>query len=140
MERHFSSRHEEIRDVFLAIPYLCPTKTELKICKIHIPNQIQGSETIDSFMTRWRMCARDCNFSDSDELMRDRIVLTHFLIHSFETVPNSKKLQTTTEMRLLKDFKIQIALKILWKKREIAHFEQFTFFHNVFLKHFSSMC
>ena len=34
--------------------------------------------------------------------------LTHSLIHHFETVPNSKKLQTTTEMWLLKDFKIQI--------------------------------
>ena len=35
--------------------------------------------------------------------------LTHNLIQHFETVPNSKKLQTTTEMWLLKDFKIQIA-------------------------------
>ena len=35
-------------------------------------------------------------------------ILTHSLIHHFETVPNSKKLQTTTEMWLLKDFKIQI--------------------------------
>ena len=34
--------------------------------------------------------------------------LTHSLIHHFETVPNSKKLQTTTEMWLLKDFKVQI--------------------------------
>ena len=34
---------------------------------------------------------------------------THSLILHFETVPNSKKLQTTTEMWLLKDFKIQIA-------------------------------
>ena len=30
------------------------------------------------------------------------------LIHYFETVQNSKKLQTTTEIWLLKDFKIQI--------------------------------
>ena len=29
--------------------------------------------------------------------------LTHSLINHFETVPNSKKLQTTTEMWLLKD-------------------------------------
>ena len=35
-------------------------------------------------------------------------LLTHSLIHHFETVPNSKKLQTTTVMWLLKDFKIQI--------------------------------
>ena len=47
------------------------------------------------------------------------------LIHHFETVPYSKKLQTTTEMWLLNYFKIQIAWKTLWKKGEIAHFEQF---------------
>ena len=35
-------------------------------------------------------------------------LLTHSLIHHFKTVPNSKKLQTTTEMWLLKDFKIHI--------------------------------
>ena len=35
--------------------------------------------------------------------------LTHSLIHHFETVPNSKNLQTTSEMWLLEDFKIQIA-------------------------------
>ena len=38
----------------------------------------------------------------------DILVLTHSLIHHFETVPNSKKLQTTTELWLLKDIKIQI--------------------------------
>ena len=37
------------------------------------------------------------------------VKLTHSLTHHFETIPNSKKLQTTTEMWLLKDFKIQIA-------------------------------
>ena len=36
-------------------------------------------------------------------------LLTRSLLHHFETVQNSKKLQTTTEMWLLKDFKIQIA-------------------------------
>ena len=41
--------------------------------------------------------------------------VTHSLIQHFETVPNSKKLQTTTEMWLLKDSKIQIAWKTLWK-------------------------
>ena len=34
---------------------------------------------------------------------------THSLIYHFETVPNSKKLQTTPEMWLLKDRKISIA-------------------------------
>ena len=40
-------------------------------------------------------------------------LLTHFLIHNFEAVQNSKKLQMTTEMWLLKDFKIKIAKKTL---------------------------
>ena len=35
--------------------------------------------------------------------------LTRSLIHMFETVPISKELRTTTEMWLLKDFKIQIS-------------------------------
>ena len=43
---------------------------------------------------KWKLCGKG---------------LTHSLIHHFETAPNSKKLQTTTEMRLLKDFMIQIA-------------------------------
>ena len=36
-------------------------------------------------------------------------LITHSLIHHFETVPNSKKLQTTKEILPLQDFKIQIA-------------------------------
>ena len=35
--------------------------------------------------------------------------LTHSLLHHFESVSNSKKLQTTTDMWLLKAFKIRIA-------------------------------
>ena len=35
--------------------------------------------------------------------------LIHSLNHHFETVPNSKKLQTKTEIWLSKDFKIQMA-------------------------------
>ena len=38
-----------------------------------------------------------------------RFSLTHALIHHFGSVQNSKKLQTTTEMWLLENFKIQIA-------------------------------
>ena len=66
--------------------------------------------------------------------------LAHFLIHHIETIPNSKKLQTSTEMWLLKDFKIQIAQKALWKKVKLLILSNFTFFHNVFLQLFSSMC
>ena len=35
-------------------------------------------------------------------------ILNYSQIHHFETVPDSKKLQKTTELWLLKDFKIQI--------------------------------
>ena len=57
----------------------------------------------------------------------------------FDTVPNSKKQQKTTEMWLLKDFKIQIAQKTLWKKVKLLILSNFTFFHNVFLKQFTSV-
>ena len=35
--------------------------------------------------------------------------LIHSPIYHFETVPNSKKLQMTTEMWLLKNLKVQVA-------------------------------
>ena len=66
--------------------------------------------------------------------------LTHSPIHHFETILNSKKLQTTTEIWLLKDFKIQITLTTLRKKMKLLNFINFTFFHYVFLQLFSSMC
>ena len=62
--------------------------------------------------------------------------LTRSLIHHFENVPNSKKLQTTTEMWLFKNFKIQIASKTLWREVKLLKMSNFTFFHNVFLKFF----
>ena len=49
------------------------------------------------------------------------LVLAHL-----ETVSNSKKLQTTTEMWLLKDFEIQIAQKTLWKKVKLLILSSFT--------------
>ena len=42
--------------------------------------------------------------------------LTLSLIHHFETVPNSKKLQMTTERWLLKDFKIRLHRKHCGKR------------------------
>ena len=56
-------------------------------------------------------------------------VLTHSQIHDFETVPNSKMLQTTTELWLLKDFKIQIAEKTIWKKVKLLILSNFTFLY-----------
>ena len=64
------------------------------------------------------------------------ILLIHSLKHHFETVSNSKKLQTTSELLLLKDFKIQIAKKNIVEKGEIAHFEQFHLFPQCFPKGF----
>ena len=57
-------------------------------------------------------------------------------MHHFETVPNSNKLQTTTEMWLLMDFKIQIqdCLENIVEKGEIA--EQFHLFPECFAKRF----
>ena len=63
-------------------------------------------------------------------------LLTHYLIHHFENVPNSKKLRTTTEMWLLKDFKIRTAQKTLWTKVKLLKMSNFTFVHNVYLKFF----
>lgn len=38
-------------------------------------NEVQGTETIDSFVTRLRLRAQDCDFgANSDEMIRDRIV------------------------------------------------------------------
>ena len=37
-------------------------------------NEVQGSETIDSFVTRLRLKARDCSFDKPEEMIRDRIV------------------------------------------------------------------
>ena len=57
-------------------------------------------------------------------------LLTHSLIYHFETILNSKKVQTTTEMWQLKDFKIQIALKHCGKRWNCSCFPK-AFFFNV---------
>ena len=54
----------------------------------------------------------------------------------FVTIPNSKKLQTTTEMWLLKDFKDTDCKENIVKKGEIAHFGQFYLFPQCFPKLF----
>ena len=61
-----------------------------------------------------------CNILDVELKSREAVKTNHYseivtlkltrsLIHHFETALNSNKLQTATEMWLLKDFKIQIA-------------------------------
>ena len=37
-------------------------------------NELQNNDNIDAFLTRLRLIARDCNFNDEDEMIRDRIV------------------------------------------------------------------
>ena len=66
-------------------------------------------------------------------------ILVHSLLHHFGLVPNSKKLQTTIEMWLLKDFKIHVLHRKHCgnrRKFEIANFEQFHLFPKCFPKAF----
>jgi hypothetical protein len=37
-------------------------------------NEIQGEDSIDSYITRLRIRVRDCNFNDTDDMIRDRLV------------------------------------------------------------------
>ena len=37
-------------------------------------NEVQNQDTIDAFVTRLRLSARDCSFDKADEMIRDRIV------------------------------------------------------------------
>ena len=73
------------------------------------------------------------NFFFRQRLRTFTTMLTHSLVHHFETVPNSNKLQTTTEMWLLKDFD---CIENIVEKGEIAHFEQFHLFLQCFPKAF----
>ena len=59
-------------------------------------------------------------------------------LHHFATVPNSKKLQTTTEMWLLKRFQNKDYIENIVENGEIAYFEQShlsTMFPNSFFLH-----
>ena len=59
--------------------------------------------------------------------------LTHSLIHHFETVPNSKKLQTTTKMWLSRVLRYRLHKKHCGKNVKLLILSNFAFFHNVFL-------
>ena len=67
-----------------------------------------------------------------------RSCVNQFPITPFWDVPNSEKLQMTTEMWLFKDY--TDSKENIVEKGEIAYLSNFTFFHNVFLKLFCSMC
>ena len=67
---------------------------------------------------------------------KQKFSLTHSLIHHFQTTPNSKKLQTTTKMCLLKEFSDTDYIENIMEKGKIAHFEQFHLFPQCFLRDF----
>ena len=62
--------------------------------------------------------------------------LIHSLTHHFETIPNSKKLQTTIEMWPLKGFQDTYCIENIVVKGEMAHFEQFHLFPQCLSKAF----
>ena len=64
--------------------------------------------------------------------------LTHSLIHHFETIPNSKKLQTATEAII--GFQGTDCKENIVEKVKLLMLSNFTILNNVFLKLFSSMC
>ena len=37
-------------------------------------NEVQGQQSIEQFVTRLRLLAKDCQYNDADEMIRDRIV------------------------------------------------------------------
>ncbi len=37
-------------------------------------NESQGSDSVEEFLTRLKMSAKECRFTDTDEMIRDRIV------------------------------------------------------------------
>ena len=84
---------EEGRQIYktwtLAAPGTDPTKldTYYKKFKAHVQpklnpifsryrfnNEVQGSDSIDAFVTRLRLRAKDCSFAEEDNMIRDRIV------------------------------------------------------------------
>ena len=71
------------------------------------------------------------------------VKLTHSLIHDFETISDSKELQTTTEIWLLKDFNpflnkpwflhvCMSLLKTLWEHEKLLVTSNFSFSNSVF--------
>ena len=55
---------------------ICCAKVERHFCKIQLYIKVQGeSDTFEQFITALRLLARDCNFKDADEMIRDRIVI-----------------------------------------------------------------
>ena len=86
---------------------------------------------VEKLSLHWRILATFLSFHN-----RSKRLLSHSLKHHFETVPNSNKLQTTTAMWLLHNFKDTNCIESIVEKGEIAHFEQFHLFPQYFPKAF----
>ena len=106
----FNAGQKDLRAVRSGRPP--PTTTKSNIKKI-----------IDLLNQDARYTVKDLARLVTFSLARVLGILTHSPIHHFETVPNSKKLQTTTEMWLFKDFNRKYC-----GKRCIAQNEQFHLF------------
>ena len=78
----------------------------------------RGNASKQYFIFLFQQFFQKVSYSDPFNLWI--VFLTCSLIHHFETVPISKKLQMTPKMWLLKDFKYRLHRKH-WKKGEIAH-------------------
>ena len=85
------------------LPKDSPTKCELNRVRLQpVASRSHVSYTFLHSHTRSK-CLQ------SKEIIANIRYLTHSLIHHFDKVQNSRKLQTTTEIWLFKDFKIPIA-------------------------------
>ena len=106
--------------------------TQVEFCN---KEQLLGKELLGSYLSSFVIVLVVTQIM---QFFWDRVVnfccLTHSLIRHFETIPISKKLQTTTEIGLLKDFKMRIAQIV--EKGEIAHFQQFHLFPQFFPQSF----
>ena len=77
VERHTCGRREKLKTFYERLKkHLRPTLNPI-FARYQFNNEVQGDETIDSFVTRLRLKAQDCDFGNenrTDEMIRDRIV------------------------------------------------------------------
>ena len=58
---------------FKAYMYVQP-KLNPVFSRFKFNNEVQGQQSIEQFVTRLRLLAKDCQYNDADEMIRDRIV------------------------------------------------------------------
>ena len=121
--------------------FKCTLKCGLQFVSIWISLKFCGLNGLTGYQTScgFHQPGKESSRKHCRKIQSEKMLLTHSLIHHFETIQNTRKLQTTTEMWLLKDFKIHIAKKTLWKKVKLLILSNFSIFHTVFLMLFSSM-